>query len=69
MTKSEAPVSKTGAVIFPPEFVQDSREKVSVEQEESSAKFVTERQSVGTGVEIRFARLRKSVRKRSANIL
>lgn len=67
MTKSEATVLETEAVIFPMEFGQDKREEFTVEEE--TAKLVVEKPPVKTGVEARFARLRKSLRKRSASIL
>ncbi len=67
MTKNEAAVSETDAVIFPMEFGQDKREKVTVG--EPNAKLVVERQPSKSGVEIRFARLKRSLRKRSASIL
>ncbi len=67
MTKSEATVSETDAVIFPMEFGQDNRETIAVE--EQTAKSVIEKQSVKSNIEIRFARLRKSLRKRSVSIL
>jgi hypothetical protein len=69
MTKSEAAVSETDAVIFPMEFAPNSREKVSVERGVPSATIVVEKQPINTDFEVRFARLRKSVRKRSASIL
>lgn len=67
MTKGEATVLETDAVIFPMEFGQDNREEITLK--EKSAKLVIEKQLTKTDVEIRFARLRKSLRKRSAGIL
>lgn len=67
MTKGEATVLETDAVIFPVEFGQDKREKVTVEK--PSAKLVIEKQPSKTDIEIRFTRSRKSLRKRSASIL
>ncbi len=67
MTKSEATVLDTDAVIFLREFRQDNREEITID--EQSAKPVIEKQPIKTGIEVRFARLRKSLRKRSASIL
>ncbi len=67
MTNSEATVLETDAVIFPMEFGQDNRETIT--GEEQNDKSVIEKQSVRTDIEIRFARLRKSLRKRSVSIL
>ena len=67
MTNSEATVLETDAVIFPMEFGQDNRETITAE--EQTAKPVIEKQSVRTDLEIRFTRLRKSLRKRSVSIL
>ena len=67
MTKSEATMSETDAVIFLMEFGQNNRETDTVEPQ--TAKPVVEKQSVKTNIEIRFARLRKSLRKRSVSIL
>ncbi len=67
MTKGEATVLETDAVIFPMEFGQDNREEISIE--EQNAKLVIEKQPIKIGDEIRFARLKKSLRKRAAGIL
>lgn len=67
MIKSEATVSETDAVIFPLEFAQKNRENDAVERQ--TAKPIVEKQSVKTNIEMRFARLRKSLRKRSVSIL
>lgn len=67
MTNSKATVLETDAVIFPMEFGRDTGEEITVK--EQTAKLVVEDQPVKTGVEVRFARLRKSLRKRSAGIL
>jgi hypothetical protein len=67
MTKGEAKVSETDAVIFPTEFGQNKPEEITTE--EKMAKLGADKPPVKTGVEVRFSRLRKSVRKRSASIL
>lgn len=67
MTKSEATVLETDVVIFPMEFGQDNRETIVTE--EQTAQLVIEKKSVEFDIETRFARLRKTLRKRSASIL
>ena len=67
MTESKTTVSETDAVIFPMEFGQNDREEITAE--EQTVKFDTEKQPVKADLENRFARLRKSLRKRSASIL
>ena len=67
MTKNEATVVQTDAVIFPMEFAHDNRETITAE--EQSAKPDSEKQSVKVNLENRFARLKKSLRKRSVSIL
>ncbi len=67
MTKVEAAVLETDAVIFPMEFGQAKREEISIE--EQNAKIAAEKQPIKIASEVRFARLRKSLRKRSASIL
>lgn len=67
MTKGEAKVLETDVIIFPMQFGQNNQEINSVE--ETTAKIVVDKQSVKTDIEIRFARLKKSLRKRSASIL
>ncbi len=67
MTKGEAKVLETDVVIFPMRFGQEKNEKVSVEDAEN--KLVFTEKTVEIDNENRFARLRKSLRKRSAGIL
>ena len=67
MIKSRAAVLETDAVIFPMKFGKDKQEKVTFE--EPGAKLAAEKQPIKTDIEVRFTRLRKSLRKRSASIL
>ncbi len=66
-TKSEAKVLETDAIIFPTRFGQNAQEPVSTDDTKKIA--VIDKDSNETGNENRFARLRKSLRKRSASIL
>jgi translation initiation factor IF-1 len=67
-TKSEAKILETDVVIFPMKFGQNTPEKtVSNEVEEKIP--TDEIDSNKIDYEIRFARLRKSLRKRSVSIL
>jgi hypothetical protein len=66
-TKSEAKVLETDVVIFPMKQGQNEMETVLVEEAKNNA--VDEKNSIETDNESRFARLRKSLRKRSASIL
>ena len=67
MTKGEAKILETDVVIFPMKFGQEDKEKISVEDAEN--KLVFEEKTVQSDNESRFARLKKSLRKRSASIL
>ena len=66
-TKSEAKVLETDVVIFPMKLGQNEMETVLAEDAKSN--HVNEKNSIETDNESRFARLRKSLRKRSARIL
>jgi hypothetical protein len=66
MTKGEAKRLETETVVFPIDFGQENQtggkaENIPVE--------IVEKQSIRTDIQIRFARLKKSLRKRSASIL
>ncbi len=67
MTKGEAKVLETDVVIFPMKFGQDNQETNLAQ--ETTTKIVVDKQLIKTDIEIRFARLKKSLRKRSASIL
>ena len=67
MTKGEAKALETDVVIFPMEFGRENQETILVE--ETSAEIVVDKPSIKTDIQIRFARLKKSLRKRSASIL
>lgn len=64
MTNGEAKRLKTDTTFFPTEF---KREIVSTEEKEYAA--VVENESVKVDLKNRFARLKKSLRKRSVSIL
>ena len=66
-TKSEAKVLETDVVIFPMKLGQNEVETVLAEDRKNNA--INEKNSIETDNESRFARLRKSLRKRSASIL
>jgi hypothetical protein len=66
-TKSEAKVFETDVVIFPMKLGQNEMETVLAEDAKNKA--LDEKNSIETDNESRFARLRKSLRKRSASIL
>ena len=66
-TKSEAKVLETDVVIFPVKFGQNAQETVLTEETENN--LANENKSIETDNEDRFARLRKSFKKRSASIL
>lgn len=68
MTKGEAKVLETDTVLFPLEFRQNKQETVSA-KEPANGNATVVKQSVRTDFQIRFARLKKSLRKRSASIL
>lgn len=67
MTNSEARILETDAIIFPLERVRDNHETNATE--EQSAESVVEKQPVRADIKIRFARFKKSLRKRAAGIL
>lgn len=67
MTKGEAKVVETDVVIFPMRFNQTIAEDESAEEAEN--KLLAEEKSIENDIETRFARLRKSLRKRSVSIL
>ena len=67
MTKGEAKVLETDVVIFPMEFGLNDKDAVMAKEAANDA--VAEKHPVETEVQIRFARLKKSLRKRSASIL
>ena len=66
-TKSEAKVLETDVVIFPMKFAQTADETNLTENTENN--FVDKKHSIEFDNESRFARLKKSSRKRSASIL
>ncbi len=65
--KSEAKVLETDVVIYPIKFGQNAHETVLTEDAEKIP--TNEANSTETDNESRFARLKKSLRKRSASIL
>ncbi len=67
MTKGEAKCLETDVVIFPMESNRENQTEVLVE--ETSTELVVDKPSIRTDIQIRFARLKKSLRKRSASIL
>jgi len=67
MTKGEAKKLETDVVIFPMNINRENQAAVPVE--ENSDKLVSDGTSIKTDIRIRFARLKKSLRKRSASIL
>ncbi len=67
MTKGEAKVLETDVVIFPMKFNQENEEINLTEQ--TTSKIVIEEKSTKIDIKTRFARLKKSLRKRSASIL
>lgn len=66
MTKGEAKALETDVVIFPMKFNNDQETNLI---DETSEKNVVEKSSGKTDIKLRFARLKKSLRKRSASIL
>lgn len=68
MTKGEAKQLETDVVIFPMEFNQENQEPAVIETTVIETATI-EKKSIKTNIEVRFARLKKSLRKRSANIL
>ncbi len=67
MNEGVAKKLETEKVIFPMEFAENNQETRVFE--ETTVKVASEKLSVKTGIEHRFARLKKSLRKRSASIL
>jgi len=67
MTKGEAKKLETDVVIFPMNFNRENQTTVAVE--ENSATLPDDKSSIKTDIQIRFARLKKSLRKRSVSIL
>lgn len=67
MIKDEAKIMETDAVTFPMKFSPDLKEKVLVEKPENQ--LVNEEKSVENKAADRFARLKKSLRKKSVSIL
>jgi hypothetical protein len=67
MTKGDAKMLETDVVIFPIRLDQENRENVLTEQ--LSSKNVVEVETSRIDIKARFARLKKSLRKRSAGIL
>ncbi len=67
MNQGEAKMLETEVVIFPMEF--DREKKESDTDETVTAEVAADKQSIKTDLEIRFARLKRSLRKRSASIL
>ena len=66
MTKGEAKALETEVVIFPMKFNNDQEINPV---DDTTEKNIVEQQSVKTDIRLRFARLKKSLRKRSASIL
>ena len=67
MTKGEAKVVETDVVIFPMEFGLNNQDAVL--DKEAATNLVAVKTSVRTDEQVRFARLKRSLRKRSASIL
>ncbi len=67
MTKDEAKMLETDMGIFPIKSAQDNRESVLTEQ--LASKNAVEVETTKIDIKARFARLKKSLRKRSASIL
>ena len=67
MTKGEAKMLETDMGIFPIKSAQENRESVLTEQ--LAGKNAVETETAKIDIKIRFARLKKSLRKRSASIL
>ncbi len=66
MTKGEAKVLETDVVVFPMKFEQNVQETVLTQEENN---LVNGKKTIEIDNESRFARLKKSLRKRSASIL
>lgn len=67
MTKGEAKMLETDVIIFPMKFNDDVQELGQIS--ETIEPEAIEKQSIKTDIKLRFARLKKSLRKRSAGIL
>lgn len=67
MTGGEAKMLETDVVIFPMNLKQEDQTKDSIE--ETAKEIIVEEKSIEINVKDRFARLKKSLRKRSASIL
>ena len=67
-TKSEAKVLETDVVIFPMKFAQTATDE-PILTKDSENDFANKSNSIETDNQSRFARLKKSLRKRSASIL
>ena len=67
MTEGVAKQLETDVVIFPMEINRDEKKEILVE--EISATALINKTLVKTDLQIRFARLKKSLKKRSAGIL
>ena len=67
MTKGEVKQMETEVVVFPMEFGPDNQTTVTVEA--TAAEVKINKSSIETDIKIKFARLKKSLRKRSASIL
>ena len=68
MTKGEAKGLETNVVNFPMEPAEENQAAVLIE-ETAAAKPAVEKASIKADIQIRFTRLKKSLRKRSASIL
>ena len=67
MTNGEAKMLETDAVIFPMNLDQENQE-INLAAE-ATDKIIVEEKSINIDIETRFARLKKSLRKRSVSIL
>lgn len=67
MTEAVAKQLETDVVIFPLELNRDEQNEISIKDIDAAA--LTKTASIDTDLQIRFARLKKSLKKRSASIL
>lgn len=67
MTKAEAKALETNAVSFPMELSREKEKSVLIE--ETDEKIIVQKESIKINLKDRFARLKKSLPKRSAGIL
>ncbi len=67
MTEGEAKALETDVVIFPINFNRENQETKLTE--ETTAEIAVDKSLIKSDIEIRFVRLKKSLRKRSASIL